>query len=41
VGKQAEMKHSKKEAAKTKIRMREMRKRKEASLVPHSTVLTA
>jgi len=34
------MKHSKKEAAKTIIRMREMRKRKEAPLVPDSTVLT-
>ena len=34
------MKHSKKEAAKTKIRMIEMRKRKEAPLVPDSTVLT-
>jgi len=40
VGNQAEMERSKKEAAKTKIRMREMRKRKEAPLVPDSTVLT-
>jgi len=33
------MEHSKKETAKTKIRMIEMRKRKEAPLVPDSTVL--
>jgi len=33
------MEHSKKETAKTKIKMIEMRKRKEAPLVPDSTVL--
>ena len=40
VSNHAEMKHSKKEAANTNIRMREMRKRKEDPLVPDSTVLT-
>jgi len=40
VSNQAVMERSKKEAAKTNIRMREMRKRKEAPLVRDSTVLT-